>query len=92
MRLRSTPSLSRLLSLHHMQAPARAWLAALTVTEFNPDHGEEDGSAVETPAEGLARALSGLAHAPGSLEGVGVGEEDMLQHVWTTRPSERVVV
>ncbi len=33
-------------------------LAALTVTEFNPDHGEEDGSTAETLAEGLARALS----------------------------------
>jgi arginase len=34
-------------------------LAALTVTEFNPDHGEEDGSTAEALAAGLARALSG---------------------------------
>jgi arginase len=33
-------------------------LAAVTVTEFNPDHGEEDGSTAETLAEGLASALS----------------------------------
>ena len=31
----------------------------MTVTEFNPDHGEEDGSTAEALAEGLARALSG---------------------------------
>jgi arginase len=37
-----------------------ARLAALTVTEFNPDHGEEDGSTAEALADGLARALSGL--------------------------------
>jgi arginase len=34
-------------------------LAAVTVTEFNPDHGEEDGSTAEALAEGLASALSG---------------------------------
>ena len=34
-------------------------LAAVTVTEFNPDHGEEDGSTAEALADGLARALSG---------------------------------
>jgi arginase len=34
-------------------------LAAVTVTEFNPDHGEEDGSTAQVLAEGLARALSG---------------------------------
>jgi arginase len=34
-------------------------LAAVTVTEFNPDHGEEDGSTAQALAEGLARALSG---------------------------------
>jgi arginase len=33
-------------------------LAALTVTEFNPDHGEQDGSTAEALVEGLARALS----------------------------------
>lgn len=33
-------------------------LAALTVTEFNPDHGEEDGSTAEALAGGLVRALS----------------------------------
>jgi arginase len=33
-------------------------LAALTVTEFNPDHGEEDGSTAEALVEGLSRALS----------------------------------
>jgi arginase len=37
-----------------------ARLAALTVTEFNPDHGEEDGSTAEALADGLACALSGL--------------------------------
>jgi len=34
-------------------------LAAVTVTEFNPDHGEEDGSTAKVLAEALARALSG---------------------------------
>ena len=34
-------------------------LSALTVTEFNPDHGEEDGSTARALADGLARALSG---------------------------------
>jgi arginase len=34
-------------------------LAAVTITEFNPDHGEEDGSTAEALADGLARALSG---------------------------------
>jgi arginase len=33
-------------------------LAAVTITEFNPDHGEEDGSTAEALAEGLACALS----------------------------------
>jgi arginase len=33
-------------------------LAAVTVTEFNPDHGEEDGSTAEALAEGLASVLS----------------------------------
>ena len=33
-------------------------LAALTVTEFNPDHGEEDGSTAQALADGLARAFS----------------------------------
>jgi arginase len=33
-------------------------LAAVTVTEFNPDHGEEDGSTAETLAQGLSEALS----------------------------------
>ncbi len=33
-------------------------LAAVTVTEFNPDHGEEDGSTAEALAEELTRALS----------------------------------
>jgi arginase len=33
-------------------------LAALTVTEFNPDHGEEDGSTARALAGGLARAFS----------------------------------
>jgi arginase len=35
-------------------------LDAVTVTEFNPDHGDEDGSTARTLAEGLAGALSGL--------------------------------
>ena len=34
-------------------------LAAVTVTEFNPDHGDEDGSTAQALAEGLARAFSG---------------------------------
>ena len=34
-------------------------LAAVTVTEFNPDHGEEDGSTAEALAEELVRVLSG---------------------------------
>jgi arginase len=33
-------------------------LAAVTVTEFNPDHGEEDGSTAEALAQGLSDALS----------------------------------
>jgi arginase len=33
-------------------------LAAVTVTEFNPDHGEEDGSTAGALAEGLAHAFS----------------------------------
>jgi arginase len=35
-------------------------LAAVTVTEFNPDHGEEDGSTAEALAQGLSDALSGF--------------------------------
>ena len=35
-------------------------LGALTVTEFNPDHGEEVGSTAEALAYGLTRALSRL--------------------------------
>ncbi|MGZ4200702.1 MAG: arginase family protein [Thermoleophilaceae bacterium] len=34
-------------------------LSALTVSELNPDHGEEDGSTLRRFAEGLARALAG---------------------------------
>lgn len=34
-------------------------LAAVTVTEFNPDHGEGDGSTAEALAQGLSKALSG---------------------------------
>ena len=34
-------------------------LAAVTVTEFNPDHGEEDGSTAEALAQELGNALSG---------------------------------
>ena len=32
--------------------------AALTVTELNPDHGEEDGSTIRRFAEGLASAFA----------------------------------
>ena len=32
-------------------------LAAVTITEFNPDHGEEDGSTAEALADRLAYAL-----------------------------------
>jgi arginase len=39
-------------------------LGAVTVTEFNPDHGEEDGSTARALAEGLADALSGLPRRP----------------------------
>jgi arginase len=34
-------------------------LGALTVTEFNPDHGEEDGSTARALAQGLVDALAG---------------------------------
>jgi arginase len=34
-------------------------VAAVTVTELNPDHGEPDGSTVRRFAEGLAAALAG---------------------------------
>ena len=33
--------------------------AGLTVTEFNPDHGEPDGSTARTFARALATALAG---------------------------------
>ena len=33
-------------------------LSAVTITEFNPDHGEEDGSTAEALADGIARAVS----------------------------------
>jgi arginase len=33
-------------------------LASVTVTEFNPDHGDEDGSTAGTLAQGLADAIS----------------------------------
>jgi arginase len=36
-------------------------LAAVTVTEFNPDHGEVDGSTTEALADGLVHALRGSA-------------------------------
>jgi hypothetical protein len=36
--------------------PARG-LAGLTVTEFNPDHGAEDGSTAHQLVRGLAGAL-----------------------------------
>ena len=36
-------------------------LAAVTVTEFNPDHGEVDGSTTEALADGLVHALTGSA-------------------------------
>ena len=36
-------------------------LAAVTITEFNPDHGEEDGSTAEALADGLVHALAGQA-------------------------------
>jgi arginase len=39
-------------------------LGAVTVTEFNPDHGEEDGSTARALAEGLADALSDLPRHP----------------------------
>jgi arginase family enzyme len=36
-------------------------LAAVTVTEFNPDHREVDGSTTEALADGLVHALTGSA-------------------------------
>ncbi len=37
-------------------------LAAVTITEFNADHGEQDGSTAEALADGLARALGLLEY------------------------------
>jgi arginase len=34
-------------------------LAGLTITEFNPDHGAEDGSTTDTLVRGLVAALAG---------------------------------
>jgi arginase len=34
-------------------------LAAVAITEFNPDHGEEDGSTAEALADGIVHALLG---------------------------------
>ena len=34
-------------------------LAGLTITEFNPDHGAEDGSTTDTLVRGLVGALAG---------------------------------
>jgi len=34
-------------------------LAGLTITEFNPDHGAEDGSTTDTLVHGLVGALAG---------------------------------
>ena len=34
-------------------------LAGLTITEFNPDHGAEDGSTTDTLVRGLVAALTG---------------------------------
>jgi hypothetical protein len=34
-------------------------LAGLTITEFNPDHGAEDGSTADTLVLGLVGALTG---------------------------------
>jgi arginase len=42
-------------------------LAGLVVTEFNPDHGAEDGSTADALARGLAGALAGRP-APGRDE------------------------
>jgi arginase len=39
-------------------------LAGLVITEFNPDHGAEDGSTADALARGLAGALAGRP-APG---------------------------
>jgi arginase len=36
-------------------------LGAVTVTEFNPDHGEKDGSTARALAQGLVDALSGAS-------------------------------
>ena len=40
-------------------------LAAVTITEFNPDHGEEDGSTAEALATGIVHALSGSSAVRG---------------------------
>jgi len=42
-------------------------LAGLVITEFNPDHGAEDGSTADALARGLAGALAGRP-APGRDE------------------------
>jgi arginase len=34
-------------------------LAGLTITEFNPDHGADDGSTTDTLVRGLVDALAG---------------------------------
>jgi hypothetical protein len=39
-------------------------LAAVTIAEFNPDHGEEDGSTADALADGLARAWAWDTNEP----------------------------
>lgn len=46
------------------QLLANSKVAALTVTELNPDHGEEDGSTIRRFAEALSDALTGATVRP----------------------------
>ena len=46
------------------QLLANSKVAALTVTELNPDHGEKDGSTIRRFAEALSDALTGATVSP----------------------------
>jgi arginase len=48
--------------------------AGLIITEFNPDHGEPDGSTARTLAAGLAAALAG--DPPGNRSSKKLGDND----------------
>jgi arginase len=58
------PEYNKGLTLAHAMAAlavlvAHPGFAGLTITEFNPDHGEQDGSTARTLATAIATALSG---------------------------------